>query len=149
MRLDDFLPYRLAVTADAVSRTLSVVYRDTYGLSREEWRILAALDGTGLLSSVEIARRTTLDKVQVCRAAQRLEEKALVQRDLDHQDRRLRLFHLTAAGEALFAQAFPAVKARSDELLAALTAEDRTMLDRALLALQASAGQIPAEAGSC
>ena len=149
MRLDDFLPYRLAVAAEAVSHALSAVYRDTYGLSREELRILAALDGTGLLSSVEIARRTTLDKVQVCRAAQRLEEKALVQRDLDDEDRRLRLFQLTAAGAALFAQAFPVVKARSDELLAVLTAEERAVLDRALLALQASAGQIPAEADGC
>lgn len=146
MRLDDFLPYRLAVAAEAVSHALSTVYRDAYGLTREEWRILAALDDTGLLSSVEIARRTALDKVQVCRAAQRLEDRRLILRAIDADDRRLRLFGLTQSGKHLFAQVFPAVHLRAEELLANLSADERAVLERVLAQLQSSAGQIPAEA---
>lgn len=146
MRLDDFLPYRLAVAAEAVSHALSTVYRDAYGLTREEWRILAALDDTGLLSSVEIARRTALDKVQVCRAAQRLEDRRLILRGIDADDRRLRLFSLTQSGKHLFAQVFPAVHIRAEELLANLSADERAVLERVLAQLQSSAGQIPAEA---
>lgn len=149
MRLDDFLPYRLAVAAEAVSHALSTVYRDAYGLTREEWRILAALDDTGLLSSVEIARRTALDKVQVCRAAQRLEDRRLLLRGIDADDRRLRLFSLTQSGKHLFAQVFPAVHIRAEELLANLSADERAVLERVLAQLQSSAGQIPAEADLC
>jgi DNA-binding MarR family transcriptional regulator len=142
MRLDAFFPYKLAVAAEAFSHELSRVYGKAYGLSRDEWRILAALDGTGMLSSVEIARRTTLDKVQVCRAAARLEEKHLIQRDMDVEDRRLRLFGLTDDGSALFAQAFPAVNARAEEILARLEPDQREGLDRALSMLMEAAGQI-------
>ena len=43
MELQQFLPYRLAVLADAVSRSMSAVYRQRFELSRDEWRLLAAL----------------------------------------------------------------------------------------------------------
>ena len=43
MELQQFLPYRLAVLADAVSRSMAAVYRQRFELSRDEWRLLAAL----------------------------------------------------------------------------------------------------------
>jgi DNA-binding MarR family transcriptional regulator len=146
MRLDDFFPYKLAVAAEAVSHALSQVYGKDFGLSRDEWRILAALDGTGPLSSVEIARRTTLDKVQVCRAAARLEERRLIWRDMAEDDKRLRLFACTDDGKALFAQAFPAVNARAEEILALLDPVQRAGLDQVLSVLMATAGQIAIDA---
>jgi DNA-binding MarR family transcriptional regulator len=140
MRLDQFFPYQLAVAADAVSRALSKVYGAAHGLTREEWRILAALDGAGEVSSVEIAQRTTLDKVQVCRAAQRLEDKGLISRDVHGIDRRLRVFRLTPDGETLFRRALPQVQARAEDILSQLDPSERQALGRALSRLVQAAG---------
>ena len=41
--LDAFLPYQLAVLAEAVSRSMSQIYAQRFDLSRDEWRVLAAL----------------------------------------------------------------------------------------------------------
>ena len=61
---------------------------------------------------------------------------------MDVEDRRLRLFGLTDDGSALFAQAFPAVNARAEEILARLEPDQREGLDRALSMLMEAAGQI-------
>ena len=130
--LDGFFPYRLAVAAEAFSRNLAEVYGRAYGLSREEWRLLFLLAGTDRMTSAELARRTTLDKVQVSRAAQRLEEKGLITRAISDADRRLRVYACTAEGRALFAEALPQVEARAQQMLAAMQPEDRAALTRGL-----------------
>jgi len=130
--LDGFFPYRLAVAAEAFSRNLAEVYGRAYGLSREEWRLLFLLAGTDRMTSAELARRTTLDKVQVSRAAQRLEEKGLITRAISDADRRLRVYACTAEGRALFAEALPQVEARAQQMLAAMRPEDRAALTRGL-----------------
>ena len=43
MDLQAFFPYRLAVLSEAVSLSLAEVYADRFKLSRDAWRVLAAL----------------------------------------------------------------------------------------------------------
>lgn len=136
MQLDGFFPYRMAVASEAFSRRLAEVYGQDFGLSREEWRLLFLLANAESLTSLELSRRTTLDKVQVSRAAQRLQDKALIRRAIATEDRRLRVYHCTDAGRALFAQLFPQVAARSEAILGAMSDEDRAALDRGLEALR-------------
>jgi DNA-binding MarR family transcriptional regulator len=135
MDLDSFFPYRLAVTSEAFSRNLAEVYGRQYGLMREEWRLLFLLAQADCLTSIELARRTTLDKVQVTRASQRLESKGLITRRIPENDRRLREYACTEAGRKLFAEALPQVRARATAMLAALSAEDRAALERGIRAL--------------
>ena len=135
MDLDSFFPYRLAVTSEAFSRNLAEVYGRQYGLMREEWRLLFLLAHADCLTSIELARRTTLDKVQVTRASQRLESKGLITRRIPENDRRLREYACTEAGRKLFAEALPQVRARATTMLAALSAEDRAALERGIRAL--------------
>ncbi|WP_102224541.1 MarR family winged helix-turn-helix transcriptional regulator [Acidimangrovimonas sediminis] len=135
MQLETFFPYRLAVAAEAFSRNLVAVYGQNYGLTREEWRLLFLIEGAGRISSLELARRTTLGKVQVTRAAQRLEEKQMITRRVPKADRRLREYSITEEGRTLFAQAFDEVNARASEILGAMAPEDRAALDRGIEAL--------------
>lgn len=128
MKLEDFFPYRLAIAAEAFSRNLQEVYVREYGLTREEWRLLSLLEGVGRISSLDIARRATLDKVQVSRAAARLEEKGLIARYVPENDRRLREYETTPAGRALFAEVRPQVDARSRAVLEAMDSEKRAAL---------------------
>jgi DNA-binding MarR family transcriptional regulator len=138
MDLDSFFPYRLAVTSEAFSRNLAEVYGRRYGLMREEWRLLFLLAHAERKTSIELAQRTTLDKVQVTRASQRLEAKGLITRRIPEADRRLREYACTEAGRALFAEALPQVRARATAMLAALSAEDRAALEQGIRALGAA-----------
>jgi DNA-binding MarR family transcriptional regulator len=151
MDLESFFPYRLAVTAEGFSRNLVDVYGRTYGLSREEWRLMFILAGIGRITSVELARRTTLGKVQITRASQRLEEKGLITREVPGSDRRLREYEITAAGRALFAEVLPRVRTRADTILGRMSEGDRAALEQGLTALlqavRATDGAPAGEAG--
>ncbi len=135
MKIEAFFPYRIAVTAEAFSRQLVAVYGRSYGFSREEWRLLFLLEDAGTLDSLQIAQRTSLDKVQVSRAATRLEAKGLITRTVLRSDRRLRDYQITEAGRALFRGAFTEVEARAQEILDVMPAADREALFRGITAL--------------
>ncbi|WP_246086185.1 MarR family winged helix-turn-helix transcriptional regulator [Roseinatronobacter monicus] len=147
VQLDGFFPYRLAIAAEAFSRSLMNVYGRRYGLSREEWRLLFLLAGVDKMTSLELGQRTTLDKVQVSRAAQKLEEKGLISRAIAARDRRLRLYTCTPSGKALFAEILPQVEARASNILHAMPADDRAALEQGLAALLRAIDteQIPGE----
>jgi DNA-binding MarR family transcriptional regulator len=136
MDLDSYFPYQLASTAEAFSRKLVEVYGTTYGLSREEWRLLLLLADAKSLTSLELAQRTTLDKVQVSRAAQKLDEKRLIHRSVSKTDKRLRVYACTDAGIQLFSDLFPKVDAMADTILGHMDPEDRDALERGLSALK-------------
>lgn len=135
MQLEAYFPYRLAVAAEAFSQQLVKVYGRTYGLSREEWRLLLLLAEARALSSHDLAQRTTLDKVQISRASQRLEGKGLITRAVSQVDKRLRVYTCTDAGLALFAEVFPKVDAQANAILAALSDADRAALMQGIEAL--------------
>lgn len=135
MKLETYFPYRLAIVAEAFSRKLVEVYSGAYGLSREEWRLLLLLAEAGQLTSFELSKRATLDKVQISRASQRLEGKGLITRAISEEDRRLRVYTCTETGQALFNEVFPQVDDQAKQLLAALEDEDREALFQGVDAL--------------
>ncbi len=135
MQPETYFPYRLALAAEAFSRKLVEVYGRTYGLSREEWRLLFLLAEAQQLKSHELSQRTSLDKVQISRASQRLEDKGLITRRVSQVDKRLRVYACTRAGQALFAEVFPQVDAQANLVLAKLSREDRAALFQGIEAL--------------
>lgn len=135
MRIETFFPYRLAVTAEAFSRQLVAVYGREHGLSREEWRLLFLIEDAGTIDSVQISNRTSLDRVQVSRAASKLEAKGLIERNVPSKDRRLRQYAITPSGRDLFQTVFAAVAARADDILGAMSKADREALLRGMDAL--------------
>jgi DNA-binding MarR family transcriptional regulator len=145
MQLESFFPYQLAITAEAFSRQLVDVYGRAFGLTREEWRLLFLIDGAGDITSLDLARRSSLDKVQISRAAQRLEEKGMISRMVAGEDRRLRRYAMTEVGRRIFAQAFAQVRARADLVLAELADADRAALERGLEALRAACARVAAQ----
>ena len=142
MQIETFFPYRLAVTAEAFSRQLVAVYGREYGLSREEWRLLFLLEDAGSLNSLELSNRTSLDKVQVSRAAARLEGKGLITREILGSDRRLRDFTITPAGEALFLRAFRDAERRAAEILGAMDPDDLAAFERGVAALDQAMARV-------
>ena len=68
LKLEEFLPYRLAVLSNTVSTTVARAYDKRFKVSIPEWRVIAILGRFPGLSAVEVAERTMMDKVAVSRA---------------------------------------------------------------------------------
>lgn len=146
MNLHTFLPYRLAVVTDAVSRALAEVYADRFKLTRDQWRVIAQLAEGHELKATELGERTSLPKMQVSRALSGLERDGLISRAADTDDRRNLVVRLTASGRALYRKIEPIVLEREAFLLAALSADERAALTRALARIEERARQLQQQA---
>lgn len=146
LHLEGFLPYRLAVTASAVSRRIARMYETRFDLSIPEWRVLAALAEYAPLTANDLTRRTTLDKVQVSRTVARMLKRDLLTRTPDDQDRRRTWLSLSPAGQAMFAEIAPLALACEAELLSGLSAAEQETL-YGLLARLADRAEGPCGAG--
>lgn len=122
--LSDFLPYRLAVLAERISRRLSVEYGRSHGLSVAEWRVLAHLSGCGAVSVRDIHHSANLEKPRVSRAVARLEAAGFVQKVPGEEDGRLVAISLTAAGARALAEMLPPALTIDARLRAAVGAEE-------------------------
>jgi DNA-binding MarR family transcriptional regulator len=142
MELEKFFPYRLAVAAEQVSLATAQVYRERFALTRDEWRVLAALAHQGEVRTADVKDRTTLDKMQVSRALARLEAEGLVARTPDPQDGRAWRVRLLPPGTALYRKVVPMVQAREEYLLSDLTALEREVLSAAIEKVEARARQL-------
>lgn len=132
MDLQQFFPYRMAVLAEAVSQCLAQVYRERFGLTRDEWRVLAALAEAGTVKTTQVIESTTLEKMQVSRAVARMQARGLLERQPDPDDGRGWLLRLKPGGRALYQKVVPVVKAREAFLLEALEPAERALLERAM-----------------
>ncbi|MFV0294453.1 MAG: MarR family winged helix-turn-helix transcriptional regulator [Paracoccus sp. (in: a-proteobacteria)] len=144
MPLETFFPYKLAVVAEAFSRQLVAVYGREYGLSREEWRFLFLLADAGSLDSLQLSQRTSLDKVQVSRAASRLQGKGFITRSILGSDRRLRKYAVTDTGRELFGKVFSEVEDRADEIFGVMDPDDLASLERGVAALGDAVSKVKA-----
>ena len=120
--LDEFLPYRLTVAAQQVSRRLARLYAGE-GLSVPEWRVLAHLNHSGAVSVRDIHDRVSLDKSVVSRAATRLDRAGLLRKSVDAGDRRLVALELTPEGRALMARLSVLAEGFQAQLMAELGPE--------------------------
>lgn len=128
--LDRFLPYRFAVLAQRVSRGFAERYRDRFGLSIAEWRVMAHLSQATAVSVRDLHLRADMEKSKASRAASRLEAAGLVTKREDAGDRRLIALSLTDKGRAMMAELIPVALDYEAELMDRLPAEDRAALDR-------------------
>ena len=111
-----FTPYRLAVAAKRTSEELARQYRDRFGISIPEWRVLVHLAHSGEVSVRDIEARVAMEKYEVSRAAKRLREDGLIERRENPADRRLVIMSLTPKGHAMMAELLPMAKAHQQDL---------------------------------
>ena len=128
--LDRFLPYRLSVLSNRISQAIAKLYQARFGFGITEWRVIAVLGRYPALSANSVAERTAMDKVAVSRAVAHLLERGLLTREMHGDDRRRSVLTLSEAGYAIYDEIVPLALGRERQLLAALTPEERTQLDR-------------------
>jgi len=130
--LEDFLPYRLSILSNRVSRAIAARYAKAFELSIPEWRIIAVLGRRPGLTAKEIAEATEMDKVAVSRAVAKLVESKRVAARADRDDARRQILSLTAQGESVHARIAPIALENEQRLLASLDARERAQLDALL-----------------
>lgn len=142
LRLQDYLPYRLSVAANAVSKLIARAYEDQFDLKIPEWRLIAVLADEGPLTPQALCERTIMDKVTVTRAAQGLLGRSLIKREPNSSDGRSHRLLLTASGERLYEQIAPLALEYETQLLAGIDQREIKALERQLRRLEQAAGEL-------
>lgn len=130
--LSQFLPYQLSLASNAVSGRIAVEYRQRWGLSIPEWRVMAVLGDVGASTQRDLTRRTLMDKVAVNRACKGLEERALAERTPNESDGRSHLLDLTDSGREMHSEIMPVAKEMEQRLFTGFSDEELELF-RALL----------------
>lgn len=139
LKLDAYLPYRLSVASNAVSRLIARAYEDRFGLTIPQWRLVCVLAEDGGMTQGGIVARTGMDKVTVSRAAQGLIQRRLIGRSDHHADGRSHVLALTTEGARLHAEIAPLALAYEAAMISGLTPDEVALLKRLLSRLQATA----------
>jgi DNA-binding MarR family transcriptional regulator len=142
LRLDDYLPYRLSVAANAVSQLIARAYVDRFGLTVPQWRLMAVLGEDSPLTPQALCGRTVMDKVTVMRAARGLLQRRLLRRQPNAEDGRSHRLSLTATGERMYEEVAPLALKYEATLLAGIEAADVVKLERWLRRLQHTAAAL-------
>ncbi|MDQ7080828.1 MAG: MarR family transcriptional regulator [Paracoccaceae bacterium] len=134
-RLEEFLPYQLAILSMKVSEGFARIYKEKFGISVAEWRVLAHLSQDEKVSIREIHCRVRMDKSKTSRAAARLEKAGYVTKRENRCDRRLVELALTESGRALVDEIAPLGMEYQARVLEALPEPERTEFRQAVVAL--------------
>ncbi|MEM9668801.1 MAG: MarR family winged helix-turn-helix transcriptional regulator [Pseudomonadota bacterium] len=124
LKLSDYLPYRLSVLSNTISRSIAERYEAAFGISMRQWRVMAILGEFAGLNATDISERAAMDKVAVSRAVSSLIEMKLVRREATQDDgRRSRLF-LTERGAGVYDEIVPMAAGYEAELTGAMDADE-------------------------
>jgi DNA-binding MarR family transcriptional regulator len=139
LRLEEYLPYRLSVAANAVSRLIARAYESRFGLKIPEWRLIAVLADEGPLTQQLLCGRTVMDKVTVMRAAHGLVRRGLVRRLPNRSDGRSHRLELTRSGRRIYRDIVPLALEHEARLLRGLDRREIARLDGLLRQLEQTA----------
>lgn len=134
--IEQFLPFRLSVLSNRLTRASARVYSRRFRLSAPEWRTMAVLGRYGAMTANSVVDRTAMDKVRVSRAVARLTSAGHLTRRVDPADHRRAILDLTPQGTATYQQIVPWLRAFQDEILATLEPSERGALETMLVKLE-------------
>jgi DNA-binding MarR family transcriptional regulator len=104
----------------------------THRLSQQQVRLLCAINAAGSVGMSELGRQTQLEKSNLSNLVDRLEQRGLVTRTRDEDDRRVTYVVLTDEGADLAVRSHKEVVARVNELASGLPRADRDQLTDAV-----------------
>lgn len=138
--VQEFLPYLLNQAAEASSLEFQKLYKDRYGMLRNEWRVLFHLGIYGRMTASEIATRARMHKTKISRAVQRLADRRYLVRRRDTADRRVEHLDLTPTGRKVYADLRGIARDYDEALVEGMSAADVARLKAQLRKLAARRG---------
>jgi DNA-binding MarR family transcriptional regulator len=142
LELERFLPYRLNVVAETVSRALSQLYAERYGIGVPEWRVMATLGEYERMTAKQVGTHSRMHKTKVSRAVATLEQKRLIEREPNEDDMREAFLALTTRGLRVYQDLAPRALAFERALDKSLGNSERAHLDAILRRLEERAEEL-------
>jgi DNA-binding MarR family transcriptional regulator len=144
---DDLLNYRLKRLFVLGGAPAVRLCEGRFGLTRFEWRVLAALVEGGVMSPTPLCTRIGVEAGRVSRTVASLCDKRLVARSPDPVDGRRATLRATPEGVDLYAHVFPCLAAINTRLVSVLDQHELEVLDRCLDKLTDQARAVLASGG--
>ena len=144
-KLDDYLPYQLSTTSNAVSDVIAGEYKSLFGLKIPEWRVMSVLGTRGASTQRHLVEATLMDKVTVNRAVKNLVDRDLLERSPNSADGRSHHLLLSSVGRDLYGKILPAAQAMDKKIMAVLSADEKAELSAMLAKIKKSADAIAAQ----
>lgn len=126
-QLDGFIPYMLNQIFDQMNGNLRQALRP-FGLSIHQWRVLCLLKLRGDSSMGEISASTVMGQSTISRVVDQLERDGLAMRRPLPENNRVILVSLSAAGERMIEEVFPAAIAVHGDAIDQFSAAEKEML---------------------
>ena len=126
--LQDYFPFFLGTISNRWTTTSSKIYLDRFGVGIADWRVLASIQALGAASSQEIVGLIAMDAAAVSRSVVKLEKDGFIKRSQGRFVGRTKPYELTDTGRDLYAQLRDVALARENQLLDALTTDERQTL---------------------
>ena len=124
MKLQNFLPYQLSVLSNKVSAGIAKFYREQYGISVAQWRVLVLLSDISKQTAKELIQKSQMDKVRVSRTMKSLLTKNFINESICKDDARARRYTLTKHGNQLINAVKPKALAFEKALLSSLNEDE-------------------------
>lgn len=144
---DDLLNYQLKRLLALGGAPAIRLCEGRYGVTRRQWRLVAAAVEHGPASPSALAERAQFSRAITSKTLTELVAKGLLLRVEQPDDRRRAHVEATTAGRRLYAELFPQLAAINCRLVTALDADEAAVLERSLRKLTERARQIRAEGG--
>jgi DNA-binding MarR family transcriptional regulator len=119
---------QLLVVAAGAAQALATERLQPLGLSPRAWGVLSTLVESGPQTQIELANATATDRTAMVYLLDELEDRRLVERRPNPEDRRSYLIHLTAQGKKTQRNAAAELAKQADTLLTPLDAAERRLL---------------------
>ncbi|MBB4015562.1 DNA-binding MarR family transcriptional regulator [Chelatococcus caeni] len=132
LALSTFLPYRLNVVAQLVAEALAESYAETFGLGIPEWRVIATLGEYDEMTARDIGRQSRMHKTKVSRAISALDERGLIDRRSNEEDRREAFVSLSREGRETYAAIVPIALGFAERLTDGVPQEDLAAFGRVI-----------------
>jgi DNA-binding MarR family transcriptional regulator len=126
------------VLSNLIGRAFYAPLEARHHLSTHQWRILLTLAQNPGATAVNIIDRWALQPMSVSRGIRELEQRGLISRRIEINDRRSQQLFLTRKGQRIYTTVVPDANARYHEIVDCLPSADRARLARVLVMLIAN-----------
>lgn len=127
--LQNFLPYKLSILSQTVSRLIAQEYGTRFNLTMHQWRCLVIISTHQDITAKDICTHTLLDKMTVSRVISTLVKRKLIKLSPSPNDARKQLITRTTTGRLIYEDILPIAQEYEASLLSALTLKERKELD--------------------
>ena len=132
LRLEDFLPYRLSVSSNKISRFFADIYQDKFALSITQWRIMAVLGESPGCSADQVSAKTQIEKSMLSRAINKLLERKLLKREFSDTDKRRSILSLTHIGLDVYNEIVPLSYQYEKQLMRCFNQAEKALFEQLL-----------------